>query len=206
MNPRILGLLALGLLTAATAANSSVTYRLTAGSDNFVHVSSDLIASVTEVAASSLLSCSTEPGFVCSGIQFDPGILDEDDTVVFSKLGSSTTGSITYTFPDSAFTTYGIHSDGSAVLTVAESEPAELLEVLLIQVSAIDKLGKKLSRQVVLAQTYYAAQDAVSACVVMADFQAQIAALAARNRKLTDAQAQALSTGAMDVIMAIGCD
>jgi hypothetical protein len=206
MKTRILGLLGFGLLAAATTASSSVTYRLTAGSDNFVYVSADFIEGVTAVPASSLLSCSTQSGFVCSGIQFDPDIFDEYDTVVFSKLDSSSNSSINYTFANNAFTTLGTYYDGSFVLTVTESEPTELLEVLLIQVSAIDKVGKKLSKEVVLAQTYYAAQDAVSACVVMADFQAQVAALAGKNRKLTDAQAQALSTGAMNVIIAIGCD
>jgi hypothetical protein len=206
MNSRILRLLAVGLLTVATTANSSVTYRLTAGSDNFVYVSADFIEGVTAVPASSLLSCSTQSGFVCSEVQFDPDTFVEYDTVVLSRLDSSSTSSINYTFPNDAFTTFGTHHDGGFVLTVTASEPTELLEVLLIQVSAIDKVGKKLSKEVVLAQTYYAAQDAFSACVVMADFQAQIAALAGKKMKLTDVEAQALSTAAMNVIMSIGCD
>jgi hypothetical protein len=86
---------------------------------------------------------------------------------------------------------------------VIERPASSLLQQLLTDSIGVGP-GKSLANKVALAQTYYAVPDIPSTCALLQSYLDQVTTQ--KGKKLTVAQAQALSEDAVVIMSAIPCE
>ena len=83
------------------------------------------------------------------------------------------------------------------------SSVSSLLDQLLTDSTGVGP-GKSLANKVTLAQTYYAVPDIVSTCAVLTSYLDQVTKQ--KGKKITPAQAEALSGDAEVIMSALACE
>lgn len=114
----------------------------------------------------------------------------------FAALGL-TPGQYVWTWGD------GATLDSLTVTVGGTLEAVDPFAALELKAAAVLRVGTSLTDKLALAKAYFAVPDTTAGCSVMRAFLQQVNALA--GKKMTDAQAADLTSGAMDVMTFEGC-